>query len=146
MYKLSILIFLAIFTISCDDDIDPSQIPSVVQNTLKSNFPHATDIEWERYGDDFEVDFEFKKIDHSARIDRTGTMLEYKFETAKNTLPPTIIKAMNTEYPDSNWEDPEILVRGNKRYYQLEIDGFLKDNKILLDSLGTETTTIKAWK
>lgn len=141
-----VFILFTFFSISCDDDLNPTEIPSVIENTFKSNFPHATDVEWERYGDNFEVDFEFKKADHSARIEKTGNLLEYKFEIEKEMLPPTVISRIQTEFADSDWEDAEILVRGKNRYYQLEIDGFLSDKKIILDSLGNKINNIKTWE
>lgn len=145
MFRLSILMLLGIFTIGCDDDIDPSQIPSVVENTFKSQFPNATDVEWESYGDNFEVDFEVKKIDHSARIDKTGNLLEYKYEIANSDLPLPIITVLKTEYSKKKWEDPEILITGKNSYYQLEIDGFFNDKKIVLDSTGNKNDNIKLW-
>lgn len=137
--------FVGVFTISCDNDIAPAEIPSVVENTFKSHFPDATEVEWESYGEDFEVDFEVDRTDHSARIDNTGNMLEYKYEIASNILPSKIITVLNTEYVKKKWEDPEILVTGKKSYYQLEIDGFLNDKKIVLDSTGNKIDNIKHW-
>lgn len=145
MLRLIILMLLGIFLIGCDDDIAASQIPSVVENTFKSHFPDATDVEWETHGDDFEVDFEVDRTDHSARIDNAGTLLGYKYEITRNTIPSTIIAVLSGEYPNENWEDPEILVIGQNNYYQLEIDGFFNDKKIMLDNTGNKIDTIKFW-
>ena len=136
---------IVVFTIGCDDEIAPAEIPSVVENTFKSHYPDAVQVEWESYGKDFEVDFELDRTDHSARIDNAGNLLGYKYEIATNTLPSKIITVLNTEYAKMKWEDPEILVTGKKSYYQLEIDGFFNDKKIVLDSTGNEIENIKHW-
>ncbi len=140
-----ILMLMGVFTLGCDNDIAPEEIPSVVENTFKSHFPDANGVEWESYGEAFEVDFEMDRTDHSARIDNAGNMLEYKYEIASNILPLKIITVLNTEYVQKKWEDPEILVTGKKSYYQFEIDGFLNDKKIVLDSMGNKIDNIKHW-
>jgi hypothetical protein len=102
-------------------------------------------VEWENHGDDFEVDFEIGNTDYSARIDNAGTMLGYKYEIKTAQIPASLITVLNTEYPNKNWDDPEILVNGKKSYYQIEIDGFLKDKKIVMDSTGKKIDNIKNW-
>lgn len=145
MLRLFILMLFATTAIGCDDDIPISEIPSVVENTFESHFPNAMDVEWETHGDDFEVDFEMERTDYSARIDNSGTMLGYKYEIANTEIPASIITALNTEYSSKEWDDPEILVNGDNSYYQIEIDGFLKDKKIVLDSTGKKIDNIKNW-
>ena len=136
---------LATTVFGCDDDIPISEIPSVVENTFESHFPNAMNVEWENHGDDFEVDFEMGKIDYSARIDQAGTMLDYKYEIGRDALPSSVITLLEAEYSKKTWEDPEILVSGENSYYQIEIDGFLNDKKIVLDSTGKKIETIKYW-
>lgn len=145
MFRIFILMLLGVFAFGCDNEIIPSEVPSVVENTFKTHFPNATEVEWELYGEDFEVDFEVNQIDHSARIDNAGNMLEYKYEIAENTLPSTIITALKTEYSNKKWEDPEVLVTAENSYYQVEIDNFLNDKKIVFDSTGNKIENIKYW-
>ena len=136
---------LGVFAIGCDNEIIPSEVPSVVENTFKTHFPNATEVEWELYGEDFEVDFEVNRTDYSARINDAGNLLDYKYEIGKDALPSSVIAVLQTEYSKKTWEDPKILVSGENSYYQIEIDGFLNDKKIVLDSTGKKIETIKYW-
>lgn len=145
MVRFLVLMLLSLVITGCENELKLSDIPSVVENTFKSNFPYAKDVEWETYGENFEVDFELKKTDYAARIDNAGNLLEYKYEIEKNTLPPAIISKMKTNFSNSGWDDTEILVSGKNRYYQLEIDGFLNDKKIILDSKGNIMNDFKSW-
>lgn len=145
MRKFSVLIFISIITVSCDNDIPSNEIPSVVANAFKSKFHHATDVEWENFENDFEVDFEINGIDHSARIDSSGNILGYKYDIDSNVLPSAIITLLETEYSKKKWEDPEILMYKQNSYYQMEMEGFIKDTKIVLDSVGNKIDTIKYW-
>ena len=145
MYRLFILILFATPLTGCDDDVASSEIPSVVENTFESHFPNAMNVEWETKGDDFEVDFEVEKKEYSARIDPSGSMLGYKYEIAHEAIPASILAFLNTEYSKKKWDEPEILVQDKNSYYQIEIDGFLSDKKIVLDSEGIRMENIKIW-
>ncbi len=143
IYLFIPIIFLSI--IGCDNEIAPSQVPSIVKNTFKHHFPHAKDVEWEIVNGDYEVDFEMKNIDYTALLDNTGNLLKYKYELDKNTFSNGIKSFLEQEYPQEKWEDPEHIIDGNSEYFQLERDGFFNDKKLVIDSLGKELPNIKYW-
>ena len=121
--------FVVVFTTGCDNDIAPSEIPSVVENTFKSHFPDATEVEWESYGENFEVDFEVDQTDHSARIDNAGNMLEYKYKIARNILPPPVINVLNMEYVKKKYQkQPVNTVDGVRIEYDKEWVHLRKSN------------------
>jgi len=144
IFRFFIATLLAATIFGCNDDIPLSEIPSVVENTFKSHFPDAVNVEWETHHNDFEVDFEMESTDYSAIIDQTGTMAGYKYEIANEKIPASIINVLNTKY-SQKWEDPEILIHGENSYFQIEIDGFLKDKNIVLDREGKLIDNIKNW-
>lgn len=144
--KLITLLMLVLITLSCDNDLAPAEVPSVVENTFKSQFPNATEIEWESRSSGFEVDFEIDQIDYSAIIDDAGTLTDYKYEILRGSIPLPVLDALKIEDAENKWNDPEILVNGKDTYYQVEIDGFFNDKKIILDSSGKKIDHIKAWK
>src|SRR5690606_23542428 len=95
-FRLFILMLVGTFAVSCDNDIATYEVPSVVENTFKSHFLDATDVEWETHGDDFEVDFEVNRTDYSARISNAGNLLDYKYEIVENALPSSILSFLET--------------------------------------------------
>lgn len=146
MTRLIISALLLTSLVGCDNDIAFSEVPSVVQNTFKSNFPNSRDVEWEKYGDDFEVDFELNDIDYSARIDAKGNLLTYKYDIDMSEIPQPIHGFFEKEYAGKIYDDSEKLVQNGVSYYQMEIEGFLSDTKVVVDSLGNRVENIKAWK
>ena len=60
MSKIPYLIALVVsFSfISCENDITTSQVPSIVENTFKSKFAQARNVEWAFANDTYEVSFE----------------------------------------------------------------------------------------
>lgn len=143
VYSFSLFIILTI--LACDNEIAPSQVPSIVVNTFKHHFPHAKDIEWEIVDSNYEVSFEVENIDYKASLDSTGTLVKYKYEIDKTTIPNGIKSFLEQEYPQERWEDPEHIKEGNSGYFQLELDGFFNDKKLVLDSMGKELPNINYW-
>lgn len=103
------------------------------------------DVEWETINDDYEVSFEMKNIDHDALLDRSGNLLKYKYEIEQTTLPNNIKSFLEQEYPQEKWEDFEHIIDGNSNYFQLELEGFFTDKKLVVDSTGRIMSNIKYW-
>lgn len=143
LYLFTPLILLSF--LGCDNEIAPSQVPSVVKNTFKQQFPHAEDVEWKNLNNDYEVDFELEDVDYTALLDNTGNLLKHKYERDKTTVPNRILSFLVREYPKDTWEDLEYVKDGNSEYFQLEIDGFINDKKLVVDSLGNVLTNVKYW-
>lgn len=136
----------AFFTIvSCDNEIKSAEVPSIVLNTFKSQFPNAMDIEWEIINDDYEVSFELKNIDHDALLDRSGNLLKYKYEIDETALPGSIKFLLKQQFPQEKWEDFEHIIVGTSNFFQMEVDGFFTDKKLVVDSLGKMMPNIKYW-
>lgn len=138
MPKISyfLLLFLSLTIIACDNNIPNSEVPSVVLNTFKNHFLHVKDVEWEFKNNNYEVSFEVKNVDHVALLDSSGNLLKYKYEIDKTTLPDNIKSFWEQEYPGEKWEETEHIIDGNSNYYQLELDGFFYDKKLVVDSIG----------
>lgn len=144
LYLLAAIVSLGLT--SCNNEINPSEVPSIVENTFESHFSHAMDVEWKAIANNYEVSFEKDKVDYDALLDSSGNLLKYKYEIEENNLPIPLKNSLETTYPKEKWDDPEQVVEGKSKYYQLEIDGFLGDKKIVLDSLGNLLSNRNYWK
>lgn len=129
----------------CDNEIKSSNVPSIVENTLKSKFIHAKDVEWEVVNNDYEVSFEMQNVDHDALLDSSGNLLKYKYKIDETTLPKSIKSFLEETYPKEKWDDPEHIIHGNLGYFQLELNGFFNDKKLIVDSMGKILPHIKYW-
>lgn len=57
-------------------NMDRRQVPSVVLNNFDLQFPKAVDVEWEKIGDPFKVDFETgRSNDHTIWYDALGDLV-----------------------------------------------------------------------
>lgn len=145
-----ILIFLfagSAFLSSCKDDSDdvaPDSVPEAVRTSLLAQFPNAVNVEWEKAGANYEVDFDIDMIDYDALMAADGTILKYKHDIQAAELPETIANALSTSYPDARIEDPEKLYEGQQLYYQVELEGG-NAQKLVYSEDGQQVTTPTYW-
>lgn len=143
---LTLILFVIFFGfIGCDKDISFSEVPSVVENTFKSNFPDAKDVEWKTVGEDYQVSFELEDVDYHALLNNLGNLLKYRYEIEENELPESIKKSLRKEYTKKDWDDPEYIIEGESTYYQLEIESFFRDKKLVVDNSGKLEENKKYW-
>ncbi|ADF52883.1 conserved hypothetical protein [Zunongwangia profunda SM-A87] len=129
---------------SDDEDDFRADVPSVVLNAFQSNYPKASDVEWEMLGDDYQVDFEIERVDYEAIFSAEGDMLKYKYEISSTELPEAVKKAITTNYGNYQIDDTDILVINKDLYYQVELDG-KPDKHLVLNEDGSENASITYW-
>lgn len=118
--------------LSCGQQIPAGQVPSVVQNTVKTKFAHATDIDWEKKEDKFEAEFDINNTDHKALLDASGKLIMYKMDIAIQDLPPAVSGSINSQHAGYVIDDAEKLEKDGKVYYQVELDARGKKEKRLV--------------
>lgn len=132
--------------ISCDNDDYPySEVPSVVLNSFRTQFPNATDVEFKKLDGHYEVEFETNQDDAGAIIDSGGTVLEVRREVSWNDLPVEVRNNLDKEFGKKKIEDPEIITAGDQMFFQVQIKRFLTDKKVVLDRRGKPNPSLDYW-
>ena len=57
LIQMMAILFLGTTSIFAQD-LTESQVPSVIVNNFKKEFPKASDVEWEKKGEQYNVEFE----------------------------------------------------------------------------------------
>lgn len=147
MRRFVIASFFVGMLCSCDsDDNVHRNIPSVVLNSFHMKYPQATQVEWKKPASVYEVDFEISDRDHSARLDPEGKLVGLKREISKNDLPAGVISGLRRNFDRADLEDPEIVETTEGTFYQLELDQFLLDEKVVLDEFGKINRNLPYWE
>lgn len=133
--------FCGIISTACGQKTSPADVPSVVLNTFNLEFKNVEDVEWEKKGNNYEVEFEIQDVDHAALISAAGKLLKYKKELEINELPEHI-KTSIVSTSSGKIGDLDLLVIDNNQYYQVEIDGRLTDSYIILLESGEEVKDV----
>lgn len=137
-----IIISLFIFSsglMSCAQDLNPSDAPSVVLNTFKTNFPDARDVEWEKQGDDYEVEFDHNQIDHNAYIDASGKLILYKYDINPNDLPQAVKNTIQAEFKDYQIDDADLVEKDGEKLYEVELESNITDRQVAFTQDGEVT-------
>ena len=146
--QLSIIIpVLALITSCKGQNITSAKVPSVVLNTLKSKFPTANDIDWEKPGNIYEAEFDLNdSTEISIQIDEAGRLLLQKHDIQNSDFSSLIALKIQQQYKGYKIEDVEKLEKDGTTYYQVELKGKgKKDRNLVFSSDGNEINNIPFW-
>ncbi len=142
MKTLSFIAALFMGTALFAQDIPESQVPSVVLNTFKQQFPKASDVEWEKKGDHYNVDFEIGFFtDYEAWFDATGNMLKYETEISESDLPKAVKQAISSQYPDFRIDDADKIVQDGNETFLVEIEKGNEEKHLTFSANGSVVST-----
>ena len=135
---------LAVFIIGSGtifgQDIPESQVPSVILNNFKKEFPKASDIEWEKKGDLYNVEFEIGWFtDYEAWFSSDGKLTRYTQDITDADFPKAIAKTIKSQYSAYRIDDVEKIVENGVETYKVELEKgheemdvlFSKDGKVI---------------
>lgn len=132
---IAILLFATTFVKA--QDINESQVPSVVLNTFKTEFPKASDVEWEKKGDQFQVEFEIGYFsDYEAWFTSTGEMLYYEEEISKRKLPEAVMNTIKQKYDAYRIDDVKKINKKGEISYAIELEKGREEINIIINENG----------
>lgn len=139
--KKQILILSAALAISLSaqaQDIPQTQVPSVILNQFNKQFPKATDVEWEKDGNFYSVDFEIGwNIDHEIWYNAEGKLVKHKEDISKSELPKAVNDRIQADFNGYSIDDLERLTDNGKVIYKMELNALTQtDWDIVIDSEG----------
>lgn len=132
---------MIVFT-SCSQDLQKTEVPSVVLNTFNSTFTDPQDVEWEKKGEFYEVEYEVEGVDMEAMISDSGILLKYKQEIEFNALPEVLKSSLQDRFSRRAVDDIHLLVIDDQEYYQVEVDGRLTSSHQVFHANGEQARDI----
>lgn len=135
-----ILFFIALvaFNNSFAQDLRKSEVPSVVLNQFNSKFPKAFDVEWEKDGDLYKVEFETKwNNDHDVWFNSEGKIIKQKEELSARDLPQAIKDYINQEYKNYKVDDVDKITENNRIVYKVEVENRKREINLFFNEDGT---------
>ncbi|PWH84939.1 PepSY-like domain-containing protein [Brumimicrobium oceani] len=120
-------------------DIPESQVPSVILNNFKKEFPKAEDIEWELKKGEYNVEFEIGWTkDFEAWFSADGKLLRYTEDISEKELPSKVSEAVKSKFPDYRIDDVEKIVSNGKEVYKVELERGKEDFKVFFTKSGEQ--------
>lgn len=102
-----------------------------------TDFPKAKDVEWEKSGKLYEVEFEIGRFDYEAYYDLQGNLVMYECELSESQLPAVVRNAALAKHPRFKFEDVDKIVKGKDTFYKVELEKGKLEVKIMLKEDGT---------
>ncbi len=134
--KIVVLLILGTGTIFAQD-IPKSQVPSVIVNNFKKEFTKANDVEWERQGDLYNVDFEIGWFtDYEAWYNASGKLVKHTQEISKSDLPKAVINAIKTQYKEYSIDDVKKIIEDGVETYKVELEKWDEDFDVIYSKNG----------
>lgn len=119
-------------------DMNQSQVPSIVVNNFQQQFSKAYDIEWEKEVAYYKVEFELgaNGRDHEVWYDAKGNMVKHKEEISKGELPKAVHTKIGSEFSGHRIDDTKKITEGSKVIYSVELKSTASEWKVLFDKDG----------
>jgi len=110
-----------------------STVPSgSLQQKFRTDFPKASDVEWETANSIYEVEFEIRFRDFKAFYDVNGNLLMVIEEIRKSALPAVVKNAAEAKYPKFRIRDTYKIRRGTEIVYKVEMEKSFSDTEVTL--------------
>lgn len=117
-------------------DLKETEVPSVVLNTFRQQFPKAMDTEWKLKAALYKVEFEIGKDDHEVWLEKTGKIVKHKEEIKSEQLPKEVVAAINKEYKGYKIHDPKRTDNAGVVTYKVELKSANAELDITYDQNG----------
>lgn len=134
--QIMIVIFLSSTSIFAQDILE-SQVPSVILNNFKKDFPKAKDVEWDRQGDQYNVDFEIGWVtDYEAWYSSSGKLNKYTKEISEKDLPKAVKNLIKNQYKGYHIDDVKKITENGLETYDVEIKKGNDELELILSGKG----------
>jgi hypothetical protein len=130
---------------ACGQKAKNIEVPSVIENTLKTKFPGATTIEWKKKDSIYEAEFKIGKTEWNAAVELSGSLLKTKYDLTETELPSLVKDAISKLYKEYKLDEIEKLEINGLSYYQVELDGKPKDLELVFEVNGSLSQQILYW-
>lgn len=141
--KIAALLLFATVAVSAQD-LKTNEVPTNLQSIFNTSYTNVTDVEWEKKGDHYKVEFEINKMDHDIWYDVQGNVIKSKIEISESELPSAVASAVKAKYADYKIDSVEVREEGGKKTYQVEIEkGWAKERKLIVDASGSILSDIE---
>ena len=120
---LAAAIVVAVCIIAHERDIQTP--PAGVDRTFSEMYDGATEVEWEKHLNGYNVEFIYDRHEMEAQFSKKGIWKSTRKEIAVSEVPDEVMKSI-AEQNTGSWQIDDVYLHtapdGNKEYYRIELD------------------------
>ncbi len=124
--------------ISFAQDISERKVPTPIIQKFHKLYPKAYDVEWEKEGQLYKVEFELGllEVDHDIWFDENTQIVRHKEEIEKTELPSSIQQYLQTNFNGYRINDIFRITEDNTITYLMKVKSIHEVLKIAFDNNG----------
>jgi len=135
--KIAAIALLATASITAQD-IENDKVPTSLNSSFQKAYPNASDIEWEKDGVNFKVEFDQDNMENEIWYSNTGEILKTEKEVTLEDLPSAVISTIKNKYPKYDIDEVELIEAKGNKTYEVELEKwFSEDVKLLIAEDGS---------
>jgi hypothetical protein len=132
-----------------DTDVLTANVPAAIRTSFTTLFPTAREIDWDLSNEVYKVDFEINNVDYDAWYNSVGTLLTYKFDITRSSLPQAVQTAIANRFSGYTIDDVDKVMKSHSIGYFVELERgnveenayFSEDGSYLSNSFYRKSTT-----
>lgn len=122
-----------------EENYQPVTIPKELVSFIKTKYPGALILEFDREKNSMEIDILDGKIHKEVTFSLTGEWLQTEWEVGYASLPEVVRKAVSQLYADYEIDDtPDYVETPAGDYYLIEVERNDKEMRVKFDAKGNE--------
>lgn len=129
--------------------IPASEVPAVVKEALMKAYSNPMDVEWEKKGENYKVEFDVGMMEHELWINPAGNIIRHKEDIASTDLPMAITNKLMVEYSDYTIDEVEKLTVDKRVLYKVELErevGNTEEEVVLIMDENAKIYEIADWE
>lgn len=144
MKTLKILAALFFVTgVAVAQDINMKDVPAPVKDAFTKEYANATDVEWEKEMEYYNVEFDVNRMDNEVWYNASGTAVKKEQDITEADLPQSVRDAIKSGYADYRLDDIEKVWQNNVTSYKLELEKGNDEIHVTFDANGKVTAERK---
>ena len=97
-------------------------VPSAAKNKLKTLYPKAEEVKWDKEGANFEANFEVNDVEMSVIFDAKGNVLETETEIEKDALPAAVKSALKKDFSGYKIKETAKIEKNGKITFEAQVE------------------------
>lgn len=138
--SIMLVAFVVVASLGFAQKKKSAEVPNVVKDALRKQFPAAQDIKWDKENGNYQASFDLNKVDNSVLIDGNGKILETEIEIKMSEMPKGVSEYVKANYKGMTIKEAAKLTdAAGVVTYEVEVKGmdlifdqagkFLKESK-----------------
>ena len=133
--KIAALILFTTMTVNAQD-VKNEEIPKNLKSQFEKEYPNATEIEWEKENNLFNVEFDIDEKEQEIWYDDSGNIIKTEHELEEAELPEAIRSKIKSSYSAFKIDDIEMKKENDEVTYEIELRKGWKGKTLMFNESG----------